>query len=330
VALALAHALTAKGHRVSLLLMSAEGELLNEARERFEVVDLKCNRTWKLPLRLTRYLRDHKPDLVISSFWKLNLCACIARLARPATKLLLWEHSPPSLSKQSPSFLYGVSATLFYRLSTGVVCVSGGVRDDVLSLTTGLEKRVRVIHNPIPAPATLPARSARPGPKRLAWIGRLDEPKNPGLMIQTLAQLPNVDLVMAGEGRLRETLEDQARSIGVADRVRFLGYVSDPYTVLVDCDLLVLSSDREGLPGVLVEAMHAGIGVVATDCGAGVREIVDPPQNGLICTRDDPRALADAIMTALARVFEPIGQTERAKLFDPSIAADKFLAFAEI
>ena len=330
VALALADAFVAAGHKVSILLMSAEGEFLAEARDRFEVVDLQCNRTRKLPLRLANYLRDASPDLLVSSFWKLNLCACLARVAHPSTRLLLWEHSPPSLSKQSPSLLYGVSSTLLYRLATGIVCVSRGVRDDVLSLTTGLEDRLVVIHNPIPAPRNLPRRSAKTRRKRIAWIGRLDEPKNPGLMIETLAMLPDLELVMAGEGRLRADLERSANALGLDARVQFLGFVPNAYAVLAEADLLVLTSDREGLPGVLVEAMHAGIGVVATDCGTGVRDIIQAPEHGLVCAKGNLEALAAAINEALSRTFAPDHQRKRAEAFDPAVIAGQFLEMARL
>ena len=109
VALNLAMALKAEGIQIDFLLMSLEGEFLAEAERHFNVLNLQCNKTYKLPGRLRVYLAANKPDALISSFWKLNLCACLARLFYPSTKLILWEHSPPSKSSNSPTWLYAIT-----------------------------------------------------------------------------------------------------------------------------------------------------------------------------------------------------------------------------
>ena len=86
----------------NILLMSVEGELLQEAQRRFNVVDLRCGKTWKLPIALAQYALTTRPAAILSSFWKLNLCACLSRIAYPFARLGLWEHSPPSQSVEQP------------------------------------------------------------------------------------------------------------------------------------------------------------------------------------------------------------------------------------
>ena len=329
VALNLAAALQAEGYGIDFLLMSREGEFLAEAEREFSVVDLRCDRTWKLPLRLMTYLRRGQPVAVISSFWKLNLCACVARLGCPRVRLILWEHSPPSRSRNSPTWLYAISASLLYRLATKVVAVSSGVAADVRRITWGLESRVITIFNPIPAPAVShPQRLDKGGRRRILWVGRLDAPKNPGLMIESFALLPGdlgTVLEIVGDGPLRLALEQRVSELGLDGRVCFLGFREDVASLMADADLLVLSSDREGLPSVLVEALHAGLGLVATDCGEGVREVLENGRYGTLVPVRDPQAMAGAIEAELGTPVDRAVQMAGAQRFSPRLIAHQFL-----
>ena len=332
VALNLARALKALGWDVAILVMSREGEFLAEAEREYEVVDLKSDRTRKLPGRLASYLSVHPTDILLSSFWKLNLCACVARLFVAPQKLLLWEHSPPSISKNSPKLLYAISASLLYRMADRVICVSGGVRDDVARWTVGLKGRLRVIANPIPPPsAPLAAVHAPGGTKRIAWVGRLDDPKNPQLLVEAFALVANridAEVVYVGDGPFRMQLEQRCRELGLQQRVMFAGFQPAPYDILSNCDLLALTSDREGLPTVLVEALHCGLGVVSTDCGQGVHEILCGSTYGTIVPKNDPRALAGAIESELNLPRDRATQMHGAERFRPDVIATEFLSAA--
>jgi glycosyltransferase involved in cell wall biosynthesis len=327
VALNLAHALKARGFAIDFLLMSAEGELIGEARQHFDVVNLACARIWQLPLRLARYLTATRPNALISSFWKLNLCACLARLAAPKTKLALWEHSPPSRSRNSPTWLYFPTASLLYRLATRVIAVSDGVAADVRRVSTGLVNRIVTIYNAIPPPDVLPSRGV-PG-RRIIWVGRFSEPKNPGLLLHAFGMLPCgsvTHLEMLGDGELRPELETQARVRGLADRISFPGFRSDVYARMAKADLLVLSSDREGLGNVLVEALYAGLGIVSTDCGEGVREVLQDGHYGSIVPVGDPAAMASAIEHEFANRRDGGEQRAAAARFNPRVVAEQFVA----
>lgn len=330
VALNLAHAFKAKGLQVEFLLMSCEGEFLAEAVQHFNVVDLHCDRTWKLPAKLATYMRRQNPDALISSFWKLNLCACLARLACPQIRLLLWEHSPPSKSANSPTWLYAITASLCYRFATKVIAVSTGVRDDIASITVGLSGSLAVILNPIPPPAAtcLEVQTSEKG-RRLVWVGRLDTPKNPRLMLDAFAQLPqdeNYSLDIIGDGPMRTELEQRTKELGLQSSVRFQGFQKNPFKWMMQSSLLVLSSNREGLPTVLVEALYCGLRVVSTDCGRGIHDILLDNHYGTIVPAGDPVALAKAIAEELSKACDTVKQIEGARRFLPDAIADQFLA----
>jgi glycosyltransferase involved in cell wall biosynthesis len=330
VALTLARALTARGCRVTILLMSFEGELLGEAQREWEVVDLKCGRTKLLPGRLATYLGASPTDILLSSFWKLNLCACLARVRFPRLRLLLWEHAHPSASPNNSNFLFATSASIFYRLATRIVCVSSGVARDVLALTIGLRRKIVVISNPVPPPTSAAPRVA-PAVKQIAWVGRLDQEKNPRLMIEAFAMIADridADLLFIGDGEMRAELVAMAGRSGLADRIRFAGFQTDPGVLLSNCELLVSTSDWEGFGNVLVEALHHGLPIVSTDSGGGAEDIIDGSNFGTMVPRGDARAVGEAIIAELSAPRDADHQRSGARRFLPDAIARQFLAAA--
>ena len=329
VALNLAHAFKDRGLQVSILLMSYEGEFLNEACSHFNVVDLCCDRTWKLPVKLAAYLRREQPDALISSFWKLNLSACLARMLYPKVRLLLWEHAPPSTIKDSPLWLYSLSATLLYPACTKIIAVSTEVYNNIAHVTVGLRSKLQVIFNPIPvSPKTDISIRANGSSHRIIWVGRMDDGKNPYLMLEAFARLPKEQeyfLDFVGDGPVRLSLENRTRVLGLQSRVRFLGFQTNPYAWMAESDLLVLTSEYEGLPSVLIEALHCGISVISTNCGGGIHDILLDNQYGTIIPKGNSSILSEAIVDILKKPYEPEKQRDGGRRFLPSLIAEQFL-----
>ena len=329
VALNLAHAFKAKGIDVCFLLMSYEGEFLGEALAHFEVINLQCDRTFKLPWKIAKYLYSHRPYVLISSFWKLNLCSCVARLSRMSTKLLLWEHSPPSKSKNSPTLIYGLTASFFYQVATKIITVSSGVRDDITNNTIGLGKKLCVIYNPILPPRLSIEEISLERHAQIVWVGRLEEPKNPALAIEAFycySQLRNSVLNIIGDGSLRQNLERMVKSLDLEAQVVFHGFQDAPYKWLTSSQLLLLSSDREGLGNVLIEGLFSGIDIVSTNCGGGISEILCNGNYGTIVPPRDPVALSQAMLAAMQNPRPSANQLEGAKRFVPDLIAKQFLS----
>ena len=129
-------------------------------------------------------------------------------------------------------------------------------------------------------------------------VARLEEQKGITHLLDAAASLPEAVFAIAGEGPERARLVAKAASLGVADRVRWLGHRDDVPYLLACADLFVLPSLNEGLPLAAMEAMLAGVPIVATDAG-GTGEIVRNGATGLLVAPADPRALSEAIRTML-------------------------------
>jgi glycosyltransferase involved in cell wall biosynthesis len=140
----------------------------------------------------------------------------------------------------------------------------------------------------------------------LVFVGRLDQQKDPLLLIESLklsvAAVPNLHLAIVGDGVLRSRVEEVVRVHGLTAQVHFLG-VRPPLEIaeiLRAADLYVLCSAYEGMPIALLEALATGLPVVCTDVGE-VRLVVHDGINGQISAARDPRSFADTILKVLSR-----------------------------
>jgi glycosyltransferase involved in cell wall biosynthesis len=126
-------------------------------------------------------------------------------------------------------------------------------------------------------------------------LGRLHVNKGFDVLLAALARAPRLHLWLAGEGDLRATLERQAAALGVAERVRFLGWREDIPALLAAADFLVCPSRHEPLGNVVIEAWAAGLPVIATT-SEGPRALIAEGESGLLVPVDDAHALARAML----------------------------------
>ena len=187
----------------------------------------------------------------------------------------------------------------------GLLAVSEAMKASMIALGMNGEG-IRVHHTGLDLDRFVPidraaarARLGIEGPL-IVSAGALIPIKGHRLAIEALAGLPGVTLILAGDGPERKALEQQARRLGLSERVRFLG--ARPHAelpgLLAAADALVLASEREGLANVWVEALACGTPLVISDAG-GAREVIDRPAAGRIVARS-PSAIADAVREILA------------------------------
>jgi glycosyltransferase involved in cell wall biosynthesis len=175
-------------------------------------------------------------------------------------------------------------------------------------------RRIRVKHNSVAAPApvaeaevaALRARlGVKEGERVLLAVGRLSREKGLADLVRALARLretapvENFKLVILGEGPERSSVEEEARRLGLVERVVFAGHASDVRPFYALADALALPSHSEGSPHVLLEAMASGVPVAATGVG-GVPEIVADEETALLVPPRDPSALAGALARLLS------------------------------
>jgi glycosyltransferase involved in cell wall biosynthesis len=145
------------------------------------------------------------------------------------------------------------------------------------------------------APAARGTLATPPGVPLALALGRLHINKGFDVLLAALARTPRLYLWLAGEGELRATLERQAAALGIAERVRFLGWRDDIPALLAAADFLVCPSRHEPLGNVVIEAWAAGLPVIAT-ASEGPRVLIADGESGLLVRVDDADALARAML----------------------------------
>jgi glycosyltransferase involved in cell wall biosynthesis len=190
-------------------------------------------------------------------------------------------------------------------LADGVIACSSRVAETFFAWHPGFDRRrLVVVENGVALPERSVAGDAlatvrRPGHRVVVCVARLDPLKDLGNLIRAVAaQKHPTQLVVVGDGEEREKLEALAHHTGARDRVAFLGFRSDVAALLAAADLFALSSRTEGLSIAVLEAMAAGLPVVATAVG-GTPDLVVPERTGLLVPPGDPVALGAAISRLL-------------------------------
>ncbi|MFZ6762883.1 glycosyltransferase [Pseudoroseomonas sp. WGS1072] len=172
-------------------------------------------------------------------------------------------------------------------------------------------------------PAELDLPPQRP---RLLALGRLHRNKGFDTLLRALPEVPGAVLAIAGEGPERAALEALARELGVAGRVRFLGWRQDAGALLAACDVFVCSSRHEPLGNMVLEAWSAGRPVVAV-AAQGPSELIREGETGLLVPKESPAALGRAIAGLLADPGRRAALAEAGRAaYDADFAAAPVLA----
>jgi glycosyltransferase involved in cell wall biosynthesis len=206
-----------------------------------------------------------------------------------------------------------------FSLCNRVVCNSRASANRLIGRGVP-ESKVVVIPNGLSVQAFANAVPAIPRDRnrfRVGFVARMnDAVKNHEGFLRAAARvvsmLPNVEFVLAGDGHLRPALETLARRLGLAENTRFLGERSDIPEVMAALDVMVLFSLSESLPNVVLEAMAAGVPVVASRVG-GVPELVRHEETGLLITPGDEDELAAAIVHLLTQPSVRVHYGKRAR-----------------
>lgn len=342
VMLNLACGLAERGFKVDLVLAKAEGPYLSEVAPGVRIVDFNARRVlYSLP-QLMRYLRVDRPQALLSTLSHANIVAIWARMVtRVPVRLVIREANTPSPDAKGASTTRGrlmpAFMRLFYHYADAIVAVSWGVAEDLKKTTGVSDSKLRVIYNPVNTPELfkkaseelnhpwfLPAK-----PPVVLGVGRLTAQKDFATLIRAFALVRKerlARLMILGEGVERSGLEALVRELGLEEDVVLPGFVENPYKYMKRAAVFVLSSQWEGFPNVLIEAMTLGTPVISTDCPSGSSEILEGGRWGRLIPVEDSEAMAQAIVQVLETPHEQLPNVrERARDFEQKYAIDAYL-----
>ena len=226
-------------------------------------------------------VRAHRPHVIIAHTYYANILAHLAGLLAGTGTRLAVQHNPV----QTFPFVAGHLDRLFASLGiyTAQVAVSDAVLDSMAAYPVRIKDRIHRVYNGIEfgqdqVPSWSPHLNHVPAsvPKILN-VGRLSVQKNHQAMLETMARLPNAHLVLVGEGEIRAKIESQVKGMKLTDRVTFVGEVppEDVRAIMNCCDLFLFPSLWEAMPMSLLEAMAAGMPIVASNIPANCEALQD-------------------------------------------------------
>ncbi|MDE0309227.1 MAG: glycosyltransferase [Acidiferrobacterales bacterium] len=289
-------------------------------------------------LALRDYLTAEQPDLIYASLPRSCYISILARRLSLVRLPVIWSLHSDNIDKYSNRDRKYFEKLIGYadRIHT----CSKGVAESVTKYT-GSNKlpkskciRVTAIYNAFNAERIL---SLSTNPNSHRWsaactnetkddssklilsAGRLGSVKNFALLIRAFSlALKSIEakLVILGEGTERENLENLARKLNVDHALSMPGHVDNPYSFMARADLFVLSSDYEGMPMVLGEALLCGCPIVSTDCPSGPSEFLVDGQWGRLVPVGDESAMADAIVASLMESPNRLEMKRRGMDFD--------------
>lgn len=325
------------GVDIHLIVLKGSGPAADWIKDGVRLTNLHAGRTRNAVPSLAKVLRKESPALIFSTMIDANIVTWIASwFMRPRPKLVLRETNSQR-ARADLGMMQRVLIGYAYRSADLVVSLSKGVASELIVDCRLPAGKVITIGNPVDVKRwqTGDRRDGKTQHPRIVAAGRLTRQKNFPLLLNAIAKMQtSADLVILGEGADLSDLQALARRLGISERVEFAGLVKDPLPWFSSADIFALSSEWEGFGHVIVEAMSAGLPVVATDCPHGPRDIIANGENGLLVPNNDPQELALALDRlvddeALRRRLTESG-LQTSQRYDSSRIAKKYLeAFGE-
>ncbi len=332
-----------EGFSVTFVLVKKYGKLMSMVNPEIDIVDLKTEKLRSPFFTLRSHFKSNSYDVIWSGLWPLTSISILAWIfSGQKSRIFVIDHNHLSISTvkqlKFPKYLMRIILKITYPLATGIIAVSDGVKKDICMLGWLNSRLVKTIYNPaytgrvdsyILTDKIKTELWGSGSDKHIISVGSLKPQKNHKLLIKAFSMLENTNskLIILGEGELEGELHDLIDKLNLSKRVFLKGFVEDPTLWYLSADLFVLSSNWEGLPTVLIEALECGLNIVSTNCPSGPMEILECGKYGKIVPMNDAISMKNSIEIALLEGVNPKLQKRRATDFSLDKISDNYLKY---
>lgn len=250
-------------------------------------------------MKIVRELRRDRPDVIQSQHFYTNIYVAVAARILGLPEIGALRNDAIEELTSNPGFLGRRSLTMPRAIAANS---NTGIQNAVRM--GAARERLHPLPNVVDTALFKPRSEVRQSPVRLLMVARLVPAKRVDRFISLMSELrqrtkQSVEAVVAGDGILRRELEEQTKESALdAGVFRFIGRVSETSELYHDADILVVTSDREGTPNSVLEAMASGLPVVATRAG-GVADLVCDGETGYIIEPGDEKTLLTAVLSLI-------------------------------
>lgn len=289
----------ARGIRHSILLLSDAKNTLDFGTDAEISRVVSPPRDPRMPLGIYNEIDRLKPTVIHVRNFGPWPDTTLARMFRwPMTPLVWSFHGVDALAKipASKRIAFRTASTMTQR----IFAVSRAAKELLQELVGLPEDRIEVILNGVDTEEYAPLKTPKaPGPHLVVGtVGRLEPIKNHAMLLDAAGELHregvDIEVRFGGTGSMEPSLRKKAEELGITGQVKFCGYVSDVPSFLHELDVFTLTSDSEGNPNALLEAMSTALPCVSTSVGA-VSELLQRGRSGIMVAPRDSAALAKAL-----------------------------------
>lgn len=282
-----------------------------------------------LVTRLRREIKEQNPDIIISFMAEANIRSLISSMWMK-TKTIISIRNDPNMEYKNITLR--ILAKILYRKANGIVFQTKEVQE---WFSKSLQDKSRIILNPVD---TRFLKINYTGERKdVITVGRLTSQKNHVLLINAFSSIANVvddNLLIFGEGPLRQNLEALIIKNGMANRIFLMGKTNDVANQIKSAKLFVLSSNYEGLPNALMEAMALGIPCISTNCsGGGPKALLGSKNSDYLYKPGDTKSLQALLIQTLQSPQKLLEMSnfvkEKAQQFDPVIIFENWFKYVD-
>lgn len=296
-----ANAMAKEGHDVTMVLYAGT-EIMQPLHKNIKVwnQNIQCTgvtKHFKMISRLKKVIAEIAPDVIVSFLCFPNLYATIIGRMLRIPVIISERGNPYTLKGLKNHIMYSL-----FNLANGAVFQTEGAR---AFFNKRLQKRSCVIPNPVVRKNNIKFDISTDN-HEIIFVARFENvQKRQDLMVvafeKVLAIYPDAILKFYGTGEDLKMIQSLVKNKGLENNVCFLGYSDNPEEEMVKSEVFVLTSDYEGIPNTLIEAMSVGMPVVSTDCDpGGAKMLIEDGVNGILVPKNDAQCVADAII----RIFK--------------------------
>lgn len=241
---------------------------------------------------LHRILKQERPDVVLGFLGFAEAAFLGTRGIRSLKYIATIQNSPWSKPEQK---LRRWTRDMAAMLSPACMVQN---HEQATYFPQWMQKKLFIMHNPVdPVYICADDHTYRPV-RKLVTLGRLHDQKNQEMMIQAFAEIadavdPAVCLEIYGDGAQKEKLQNLICELHMEERIHLLPFHKNPIEVYQKADAFILSSNFEGMPNALLEAMAVGLPCVSTDCRTGPKDIIRDGENGFLVPMNAPSQMAE-------------------------------------
>lgn len=329
----LANSFFEKGYQVDLILAKKTGPFLDLIKPGIHCIDFNSDTVFKTILSLINYIRVYSPQVLLTAINYVNITAILAKIiSRKNFRLVISDQNnnfsrKVSLSDGLKPFIVNILVKFLYPFADSIIAVSKELASEVKKNIIFNKNKVTYVYNPIVLNIYNIKSEFLFSEPFIVAIGRLEKQKNFSLLIKAFKRLQkhtNYKLLILGEGSKRGELELLINQLGLSQQIIMPGFVMNIHPYLEKAKMLVLSSNYEGLPTVLIEGLLVGTPIVSTNCPTGPYEILEGGKWGRLVKPNDEQSLYRGMLETLEDKNPPNGKI-RAKEFNPENAVKAYL-----